>query len=104
MELSTPSFDPEPQEPLPLRQREDLEPSTAEHRGEEAGAVHVSVWGGGATQEGVPQSWVWAWNKGWPHTTHLSHCSQSASYAGYSLLFSGKLSVPIYTHQNAGDG
>ena len=48
MELSTPSFDPEPQEPLPLRQREDLEPSTAEHRGEEAGAVHVSVWGGGA--------------------------------------------------------
>ena len=49
------------------------------------------------TQGGVPQSWIWAWNKGWPHTTHLSHCSQSASYAGYSLQFSGKLSVP-YTH------
>ena len=48
MELSTPSSDPEPREPLPLRQQEDLEPSTAEHRGEEAGAVHVSVWGGGA--------------------------------------------------------
>ena len=48
IELSTPGSDPEPQEPLPLRQQEDLEPSTAEHRGEEAGAVHVSVWGGGA--------------------------------------------------------
>ena len=48
MELSTPCSDPEPREPLPLRQQEDLEPSTAEHRGEEAGAVHVSVWGGGA--------------------------------------------------------
>ena len=42
-ELSTPGSDPEPREPLPLRQQEDLEPSTAEHRGEEAGAVHVSV-------------------------------------------------------------
>ena len=48
MELSTPGSDPEPQEPLPLRQQEDLEPSTAEHRGEEGGALHVSVWGGGA--------------------------------------------------------
>ena len=48
MELSTPGSDPEPQEHLPLRQQEDLEPSTAEHRGEEAGAVHVSVWGVGA--------------------------------------------------------
>ena len=45
-ELSTSSSDPEPLEPLPLRQQEDLEPSTAEHRGEEAGVVHVSVWGG----------------------------------------------------------
>ena len=43
MELSTPGSDPEPRETLPLRQQEDLEPSTAEHRGEEAGAVHVSV-------------------------------------------------------------
>ena len=48
MELSTPSSDPEPQEHLPLRQQENLEPSMAEHRGEEAGAVHVSVWGVGA--------------------------------------------------------
>ena len=47
-ELSTLDSDPEPREPLPLRQQEDLEPSTAEHRGEEAGAVHVSVWGVGA--------------------------------------------------------
>ena len=46
MELSTPGSDPEPRETLPLRQQEDLEPSMAEHRGEEAGAVHVSVWGG----------------------------------------------------------
>ena len=50
--LGTPSSDPEPQEPLPLRQQEDLDPSTAEHRGEEAGAVHVSVWGGGAEPHG----------------------------------------------------
>ena len=28
--------------------QENLEPSMAEHRGEEAGAVHVSVWGVGA--------------------------------------------------------
>ena len=48
MELSTPGSDPEPRETLPVRQQEDLEPSTAEHRGEEAGAVHVSVWGVGA--------------------------------------------------------
>ena len=48
MELSIPGSDPKPQEPLPLRQQDDLEPSTAEHRGEEAGAVHVSVWGRGA--------------------------------------------------------
>ena len=46
--LSTPSSDPEPQEHLPLRQQEDLEPSMAEHRGEEAGDVHVSVWEEGA--------------------------------------------------------
>ena len=38
MELSTPGSDPEPREPLPLRQQEDLEPSIAEHRGEEAAA------------------------------------------------------------------
>ncbi|XP_059731173.1 uncharacterized protein [Bos taurus] len=31
--LSTSSSNPEPREPLPLRQQEDLEPSTAEHRG-----------------------------------------------------------------------
>ena len=43
MELSTPGSDPEPRETLPVRQQEDLEPSTAEHRGEEAGAVPVSV-------------------------------------------------------------
>ena len=43
MELSTAGSDPEPRETLPLRQQEDLEPSTAEHRGEEVGAVHVSV-------------------------------------------------------------
>ena len=36
--LGTPSSDPEPREPLPLRQQEDLEPSIAEHRGEEAAA------------------------------------------------------------------
>ena len=48
MELSTSSSDHDPREALPLRQQEDLEPSTAKHRGEEAGAVHVSVWGGGA--------------------------------------------------------
>ena len=48
MELSTPGSDPEPRETLPLRHQEDLEPSTAEHRGEEAGAVPVSVWGGDA--------------------------------------------------------
>jgi hypothetical protein len=47
MELSTPGSDPEPRETLPLRQQEDLEPSMAEHRGEEAGALHVSVCGGG---------------------------------------------------------
>ncbi|KAG5204619.1 hypothetical protein JEQ12_019064 [Ovis aries] len=29
--LGTPGFNPEPREPLPLRQQEDLEPSTAEH-------------------------------------------------------------------------
>ena len=46
--LSTPGSDPEPREPLPLRQKEDPEPSTAEHRGEEPGAVPVSVWGGDA--------------------------------------------------------
>ena len=40
MELSILGSDPEPLEPLPLGQQEDLEPSTAEHRGEEA--VHVS--------------------------------------------------------------
>ncbi|XP_043746148.1 uncharacterized protein LOC122685434 isoform X2 [Cervus elaphus] len=33
MGLSTPGSDPEPREPLPLRQQEDLEHSTAEHRG-----------------------------------------------------------------------
>ena len=56
--LSTPGSDPEPREPLPLRQEEDLEPSTAEHPGEEAGAVHVSVWGGGAElhSEGFPRA------------------------------------------------
>ncbi|XP_043746149.1 uncharacterized protein LOC122685434 isoform X1 [Cervus elaphus] len=32
MGLSTPGSDPEPREPLPLRQQEDLEHSTAEHR------------------------------------------------------------------------
>ena len=48
MELSTAGSDPEPRETLPLRQQEDLKLSTAEQRGEEAGAVHVSVWGGGA--------------------------------------------------------
>ena len=47
MELSTPGSDPEPRETLPLRHQEDLEPSIAKHRGEEAGAVHVSVCGGG---------------------------------------------------------
>ena len=47
MELSTPSSDPEPRETLPLREQEDLEPSMAEHRGEDAGAVHVSVCGRG---------------------------------------------------------
>ena len=51
-ELSTSGSNPEPREPLPLRQQEDLDPSTAEHRGEEAGAVHVSVWGGGAEPHG----------------------------------------------------
>ena len=51
--LSTPGSDPEPREPLPLRQEEDLEHSTAEHRGEEAGPVHVSVWGGGAELHSV---------------------------------------------------
>ena len=45
-ELSTPNSNPEPREALPLRQQEDLEPSIAEHRGEEAWAVHVSIWGG----------------------------------------------------------
>ena len=48
MELSTPGSDPEPREPLPLRHQVDLEHSPTEYRGEEAGAVHVSVWGGGA--------------------------------------------------------
>ena len=47
-ELSTPSSDPEPQKPLPLKQQGDLEPSMAEHGGKKAGAVHVSMWGGGA--------------------------------------------------------
>ena len=37
-ELSTSGSNPEPREPLPLRQQEDLEPSIAEHRGEEAAA------------------------------------------------------------------
>ena len=40
--------DPEPQKILPLRQQGDLEPSMVEHRGKKAGAVHVSMWGGGA--------------------------------------------------------
>ena len=44
MELSTSSSDHDPREALPLRQQEDLEPSTTEHGGEEAGSVHVSVW------------------------------------------------------------
>ena len=47
MELSTPSSDPEPRETLPLRQQEDLGPSMAKHRGEEAGTVHLSVCGRG---------------------------------------------------------
>lgn len=86
MELSTPGSDREPQEPLPLNQQEDLQPSMAEHRVEEAGAVHVSMWGGVLSYTGRrPQSWVWAWNNGWPHTTHLSRGNQSESYAGYSL-------------------
>ncbi len=45
--LGTPGSDPEAREPLLLRWEEDLEPSMAEHRGEEAGALHVSVCGGG---------------------------------------------------------
>ncbi|KAI4565532.1 hypothetical protein MJT46_008907 [Ovis ammon polii x Ovis aries] len=39
--LGTPGSDPVAREPLPLRQEEDLEPSTAEHTGEEAGPVHA---------------------------------------------------------------
>ncbi|KAI4567242.1 hypothetical protein MJT46_008455 [Ovis ammon polii x Ovis aries] len=45
-ELSTPASDPEPREPLPLRQQENLEPSTAEYRGEEAAAVHSALGNG----------------------------------------------------------
>ncbi|KAI4567241.1 hypothetical protein MJT46_008454 [Ovis ammon polii x Ovis aries] len=45
-ELSTPGSDPEPREPLPLRQQENLEPSTAEYRGEEAAAVHSALGNG----------------------------------------------------------
>ena len=47
-ELSIPGSDPEPQKILPLRQQGDLEPSMVEHRGKKAGAVNVSMWGGGA--------------------------------------------------------
>ena len=56
--LGTPDSDPEPREPLPLRQQEDPEPSMAEHRGEEAGAVHVSVWAGDAElhSQGSPRA------------------------------------------------
>ncbi|MXQ80116.1 hypothetical protein E5288_WYG013783 [Bos mutus] len=39
--LGTPGSDPEPREPLPLRQQEDLEPSTAEHRGPPAPGTDV---------------------------------------------------------------
>ncbi|XP_069411040.1 ubinuclein-2-like [Ovis canadensis] len=41
MELSTSGSNPELQEPLPLRQQEDLEPSTAEHRGPPAPGTDV---------------------------------------------------------------
>ncbi|KAG5200235.1 hypothetical protein JEQ12_004769 [Ovis aries] len=41
MELSTPGFESEPRELLPLRQQEDLEPSTAEHRGPTATGTGV---------------------------------------------------------------
>ncbi|MXQ98473.1 hypothetical protein E5288_WYG009463 [Bos mutus] len=40
-ELSTLDSDPEPRESLPLRQQEDLGPTTAEHRSEEDGSVQV---------------------------------------------------------------
>ncbi|KAI4567115.1 hypothetical protein MJT46_008328 [Ovis ammon polii x Ovis aries] len=42
MELSTPGSDPEPREPLPLRQQEDLELSTSEQRGPPATGTDVS--------------------------------------------------------------
>lgn len=53
--------------------------------------MHVSMWGEGAEpHREVPQSWLWAWSKRWPHTTHLIDCRR-LSYAGYSLGISRKL-------------
>ena len=67
--LSTPGSDPEPRGPLPLRQHEDLEPSAAEHRGEEAGAGHLSMRGGALSFTGrSPPELGLGLRKGWPHT------------------------------------
>ena len=74
--LSTPGSDPEPRGPLPLRQREDLEPSAAEHRGEEAGAGNLSVRGGllSFTGRSPPELGLGLEQRLASH--HLTDCSQ----------------------------
>ena len=101
--LGTPGSDPEPREPLPLRQQEDLEPSTAEHRGEEAGAVHVSVWGVGAElrREDSPRAGSGPGAKA-GLTPPIFHTAVRESILCWG--FSGKLSVLRYAHRKAGHG
>ena len=72
---------------MPLRQHEDLEPSMAEHRGEEAGAGNVIV-GRGAERhrEESPRAGAG------PGANHLVDCREDL-YAGYSLGISGNLSI-----------
>ena len=74
--LSTPASDPEPRGPLPLRQHEDLGPSTAEHRGEEAGAGNLSVRGGALSFTGrsPPELGLGLEHRLASH--HLADCSQ----------------------------
>lgn len=80
--LGTPGSDPEAREPLPLRREEDLEPSTAEHTGEEAGPVHVSVWGGVLTYTagGTPELGLGRDQTLASHHPSFTLQSQKASY------------------------
>ena len=103
MELSTPGSEPEPREPLLLRQQEDLEPSMAEHRGEEPGAVHVSMWGAGAElrREESPRAGSGPGAKA-GLTPPIFHTAVRESILCWG--FSGKLSVLRYAHRKAGHG